>query len=79
MPDDSEADQKELVYTQRAPLFRGAEGHAEIELLQQGGNDLHLDVLADMVRATLQGGAGNVPRIPPWRVGAGLTLAERAA
>ncbi len=69
----SEEELKELVYTQLGALFRGAEGHAEIELLQQGGNDLHLDLLADMVRATLDGGAGNVPRIPPWRVGMGLT------
>jgi iron complex outermembrane receptor protein len=62
----------ELIYMQRDALFRGAEGHAEIELLQHAGGDLHLDLLADMVRARLDGGAGPVPRLPPWRVGAGL-------
>ncbi len=63
----------ELVYTQRGARFHGAEGHAEIELLQRAGGDLHLNLLADMVRARLNGGAGNVPRIPPYRVGAGLS------
>jgi iron complex outermembrane receptor protein len=63
----------ELFYTQRGALFRGAEAHAEIELLHQAGGDLHLNLLADTVRAKLDGGAGNVPRIPPYRVGAGLS------
>lgn len=67
----------EMHYSQRGALFRGAEGHAEIELLQRDGNDLHLDLLADTVRATLNGNAGNVPRIPPWRVGAGLSWQNR--
>jgi iron complex outermembrane recepter protein len=62
----------ELLYTQRGALFRGVEGHAEIELLQHAGGDLHLNLLADAVRATLDGSAGNVPRIPGYRVGAGL-------
>jgi iron complex outermembrane recepter protein len=69
----STEDLKEMTYTQLGALFRGAEGHAEIELLQHGGGDLHLDLLADVVRASLNGDAGNVPRIPPWRAGAGLT------
>ncbi|MGC4027550.1 MAG: TonB-dependent receptor [Steroidobacteraceae bacterium] len=64
---------KELVYQQRGASFRGAEGHAQIELLRHAAGDLHLDLLADTVRATLAGNAGNVPRIPPWRVGAGLS------
>lgn len=64
---------KELSYTQRGALFRGAEGHAQIELLRHPAGDLHLDLLADTVRATLSGDAGNVPRIPPWRVGTGLS------
>jgi iron complex outermembrane recepter protein len=70
--DGSAEELKELVYTQRGALFRGAEGHAEIELLQHASGDLHLDLVADIVRARLEGGAGNVPRIPPWRAGAGL-------
>jgi iron complex outermembrane receptor protein len=62
----------ELVYTQRGARFRGAEGHAEIELLQRPAGDLHLNLLADVVRARLDDGAGHVPRIPGYRVGAGL-------
>jgi iron complex outermembrane recepter protein len=62
----------ELAYTQRGALFRGAEGHAQIELLQHAAGDLHLDLQADMVRARLNDGGGAVPRIPPWRAGAGL-------
>ena len=62
----------ELNYLQRGARFHGAEGHAEIELLQRPAGDLHLNLLADMVRARLDDGAGNVPRIPAYRVGAGL-------
>ncbi|MEO6186380.1 MAG: TonB-dependent receptor, partial [Steroidobacteraceae bacterium] len=62
----------ELNYVQRGARFHGAEGHAEIELLQRPAGDLHLDLLADMVRARLDDGGGNVPRIPAYRVGAGL-------
>ena len=69
---DNGADLKEMFYTQRDAKFRGAEGHAQIELLRQGSSDLHLELMADTVRATLDDGGGNVPRIPPYRVGAGL-------
>lgn len=63
----------ELDYTQRDARFRGAEGHAEVELLRHAAGDLHLDLMADVVRATLRDGGGNVPRIPPYRVGGGLS------
>jgi len=63
----------ELLYTQRGARFQGAEGHAEIELLQHALGDLHLNLMADVVRAKLDGGAGNVPRIPPFRLGGGLS------
>ncbi|HWL62795.1 MAG TPA: TonB-dependent receptor [Steroidobacteraceae bacterium] len=63
----------ELLYAQRDARFHGAEGHAEIELLHAGRGDLHLEVTADMVRAEFSGGAGHVPRIPPWRLGGGLS------
>jgi iron complex outermembrane receptor protein len=69
---DNGADLKEMFYTQRDARFRGAEGHAQIELLRRGSSDLHLELMADTVRATLDDGGGNVPRIPPYRVGAGL-------
>lgn len=63
----------ELIYLQRGARFHGAEAHAEIELLQHPRGDLHLNLGGDWVRARLDGGAGNVPRIPPLRIGAGLS------
>jgi iron complex outermembrane receptor protein len=62
---------RELFYTQRDARFRGGEAHAEIELMQHTAGDLHLNVLADVVRATFDGG-GNVPRMPPYHLGVGL-------
>ncbi len=70
---DSGEELKEMLYTQRDARFRGAEGHAEIELWQGAGGDLHFDLLADTVRATFSGDAGDVPRIPPYHVGGGLS------
>jgi iron complex outermembrane receptor protein len=67
------AELKEMFFTQRGARFIGAEAHAEIELLQHAVGDLHLNLLADVVRATLANGGGAVPRIPPFRVGAGLS------
>jgi len=66
-------DLKEMFYTQRDARFVGAEAHAEIEMLQHAMGDLHLNLLADVVRAELTNGGGDVPRIPPYHVGAGLS------
>lgn len=63
----------ELLYAQQGARFHGAEGHAEVELFQGALGDLHLNVMADVVRARLDGGDGNVPRIPPYRIGGGLS------
>lgn len=63
----------ELLYTQRDARFHGAEGHAEVELWHAGTGDLHLELTADVVRAKFDGGGGNVPRIPPYRIGGGLS------
>ena len=62
----------ELLYTQRNARFHGAEGHAEIELLETAAGDLHLEITADVVRAKFNDG-GHVPRIPPYRIGGGLS------
>jgi iron complex outermembrane receptor protein len=67
------AELQELFYVQRDARFRGAEAHAELELLQSAAGDLHFDLLGDVVRATLADGGGNVPRIPPYHVGGGLS------
>jgi iron complex outermembrane recepter protein len=66
-------DLKEMFYRQGNARFVGAEAHAEIELLQNALGDLHLNLLADVVRAKLTNGGGDVPRIPPYHVGAGLS------
>lgn len=72
----SDAGLRELFYTQRDARFTGAEAHAEIELLRHSMGDLHLDLLGDVVRAELAGG-GDVPRIPPWHLGAGVSWQTR--
>jgi iron complex outermembrane receptor protein len=71
-------DLAELRYLQRGARFHGTEGHAEIELLRRSRGDLHLNLSGDWVRAKLDDGAGDVPRIPPWRIGGGLSwMSER--
>jgi iron complex outermembrane receptor protein len=52
-------------------MFWGAEARATIELVEAAGAPLRGIVLADYVRASLDG-AGEVPRISPYHVGAGL-------
>ncbi len=49
----------------------GAELHARVELAEWNGHDLHLEILGDTVDAELDEG-GNLPRIPPMSLGAGL-------
>lgn len=71
--DDDSGELRELDYTQLGAKFWGAEAKAGYELMQIGAGTLHADVLADYVRAKLDNGAGNVPRIPPYHVGAGLS------
>jgi iron complex outermembrane receptor protein len=72
VPDDSQA-LKELNYTQLGAKFYGAEGKATFGLMEAGHGKLEAELLADYVRAKLDNGGGNVPRIPPYHVGAGLT------
>ena len=70
-PDNGE-ELQQMFHVQRDARFRGVEGHAQIELLQGQAGDLHFELLGDIVRATLAGG-GNVPRIPPFHIGGGLS------
>jgi iron complex outermembrane receptor protein len=67
---------KELNYTQLGAKFWGAEAKAGYDIADVSSGKLHADVLADYVRAKLDSGAGNVPRIPPYHVGAGLSWAS---
>ncbi len=63
---------KELNYTQRGAQFWGLEGRASYGLWDNGSERLDANLQGDYVRATLDGG-GNVPRIPPYRIGGGLS------
>jgi iron complex outermembrane receptor protein len=74
---DDTGEFKELNYVQAGATFTGAEGKATFPLSGSKGG-FSLDLLADSVRATLDHGGGNVPRIPPYRVGVGLHW-DRAA
>ena len=63
---------REMLYTQGSAHFRGVEGKASYDLWHVDDGILKIDMLGDFVRATLAGGQ-NVPRIPPWRLGGGLS------
>lgn len=68
---------KELNYRQQGAHFRGAEGKAHFDLIPTSEGGLQVEALADYVRATLDDGS-NVPRIPPWRFGGGLSWKSEA-
>ena len=76
--DGDENELRELNYLQRDATFRGAELKVTFHLHEAGSSSLHAVALGDYVRATLDGGE-NVPRIPPYHVGAGLDWEGRAA
>jgi iron complex outermembrane receptor protein len=63
---------KELNYSQQGATFWGLEGKAAYHLLEAAAGDLDLNLMGDYVRATLADGL-NVPRIPTWRIGGGLS------
>ncbi|WP_454883805.1 TonB-dependent receptor [Sphingomonas oryzagri] len=65
-------DLKELFYRQQNAHFRGLEGKASYALIKHDDSSLEINTLGDYTRATLDRG-GNVPRIPPYRIGGGFT------
>jgi iron complex outermembrane receptor protein len=69
--DDDSQELRELNYRQQGAHFRGVEGEASYDLLKSAAGTLQVKVLADYTRATLDKG-GNVPRIPPYRLGGGV-------
>lgn len=76
-PDESE-EFLELLYVQRDATFTGGEFEAEVPVATLSFGELAFNVKADWVEASFDAG-GNVPRIPPMRLGGGLSLAgERA-
>ena len=68
---------KELYYAQSGAKFWGAEAKSTFNLFESGAGTWQAIGLADYVRATLDGG-GNVPRISPYHVGAGLSFDGRS-
>ncbi len=58
-------------YRQQDASFHGAEFELELPLVSGGLGALTLDVYGDWVRGELDRG-GDVPRLPPWRVGTRL-------
>ncbi|MEM1181877.1 MAG: TonB-dependent receptor [Acidobacteriota bacterium] len=60
-----------LVYSQADADFQGAELQARLGLWEDGLNHLDLTVTGDVVRAEFDAG-GDLPRIPPHRIGVGL-------
>ena len=64
-------DLRQAVYTQRNALFRGAEVQTQYDLAEINNGIFGFENQFDVVRATFYGG-GDVPRIPPVRLGGGL-------
>ncbi len=71
--DDDSGELDELIYRELDATFYGAEAKTTFGLFESAAGRLEALVLADYVRAKLNDGGGNVPRIPPYRVGAGLS------
>jgi iron complex outermembrane receptor protein len=70
--DDDSLDFRELNYVQVDSTFHGTEGKASFALGDGSNGRLRLDLVGDYVRAKIDNGGGNVPRIPPYHVGVGL-------
>jgi iron complex outermembrane receptor protein len=71
--DDDSGELRELNYTQLGAKFYGAEAKATFPFAAGSSGRFEGQLLADVVRATLDEGAGNVPRIPPYHIGGGLS------
>ncbi len=70
--DGDSQDLKELFYEQVDAKFWGAEAKSTFGIYSGSSGKFQALLLADYVRATLDSG-GNVPRIPPYHVGGGLS------
>lgn len=67
-----EQELRELNYEQFDAAFYGVEGKSTLALVKDQSGTLDGVLLGDYVRAKLSDGAGNVPRIPPYHIGAGV-------
>jgi iron complex outermembrane receptor protein len=68
---DGEGDLRQAFYAQRNAVFRGGEFQSQLDVAPLAGGIFGVEHQFDVVRATFVGG-GNVPRIPPVRLGGGL-------
>ncbi len=59
------------LYSQRNAVFRGAEFQSQLDVAPLMGGSIGVENQFDVVRASFTSG-GNVPRIPPVRLGGGL-------
>ena len=66
------AELRELNYVQRGAYFRGLEGKLSYDVWHTHDGVLQINAMGDTVRASLSGGR-NVPRLPPYRFGGGLS------
>lgn len=64
-------DLAQAFYAQRNAIFRGGEFQSQLDLAPLAGGTFGVENQGDIVRASFTG-AGNVPRIPPARLGGGL-------
>jgi len=70
--DDDSEELRELNYRQQGAHFWGLEGQASYQMVKTAAGGLEVKLQGDYTRATLDDG-NNVPRIPPWRAGGGLS------
>ncbi|MBM3625168.1 MAG: TonB-dependent receptor, partial [Alphaproteobacteria bacterium] len=68
---EGEGGLRQAFYAQRNALFRGAEFQSQLDVAPLAGGVFGVEQQFDVVRATFVGG-GNVPRIPPVRLGGGM-------
>ncbi|MDT8341429.1 MAG: TonB-dependent receptor [Longimicrobiales bacterium] len=63
---------QEVRFTQADARFSGLEARTEVELFHEGEQHLGLELGADYVRGTLKDDDAPIPRIPPFRLSAGV-------
>ncbi|WP_458094328.1 TonB-dependent receptor [Roseomonas sp. WA12] len=71
-----EGDFLQTAYGQRDARFYGLEVKVEQDLFRLGDGQVGVSGRYDFVRARFEGGGGNLPRIPPHRLGGGVFWRE---
>ncbi|MBP0494332.1 TonB-dependent receptor [Pararoseomonas indoligenes] len=69
----------QTAYGQRDARFYGVEAKAERDLFQLWDGTVGVSGRYDFVRAQFEGGGGNLPRIPPHRLGGGVFWRDGSA